>query len=344
MTAQYLKEAPLDFSNPAVQELRSVLVNAYPRTNQVIDLVQQAGGEVGLINLDQAGTYLWGDVLRVLANQGKLETLVGIVIAGPLTNVAVRVRELTGDHPVVAAPATNIANDWPVGPAPDGGYEKLIAGTSTLLDIAFLQRGVELAPAVVRLRVTLDGDDFHGTAFRIGTQRFLTNHHVLYADSGAPATKVEAWFGYERVFGGATKAHTSLDGDVATIQGNLPNDWAVIDLMGDIPANVPVIPLAAPERVVAPEDRVYIIQHPGGGVKKIGMVHNVVRSVTNDVVTYWTDTEEGSSGSPVFNEQWQLVGLHHYWTKATIDGATEIRNQGRRIERVAEGLTAAGLV
>ena len=26
---------------------------------------------------------------------------------------------------------------------------------------------------------------------------------------------------------------------------------------------------------------------------------------------YETDTLPGSSGSPVFNDQWQLVGLHH---------------------------------
>jgi hypothetical protein len=37
------------------------------------------------------------------------------------------------------------------------------------------------------------------------------------------------------------------------------------------------------------------------------------------------------------------VALHHYWVTDTVDGKTEIRNQGRRIERVVAGLAAAGI-
>ena len=110
-----------------------------------------------------------------------------------------------------------------------------------------------------------------------------------------------------------------------------------------MPASAPVIRLtgAGPVR---PDDRVYIIQHPNGGTKKIGMIHNVVRYVDDDVIQYWTDTEAGSSGSPVFDEDWQLVALHHRWVEQQSQGATEYRNQGQRITRVAEGLTAAGLL
>jgi hypothetical protein len=77
-------------------------------------------------------------------------------------------------------------------------------------------------------------------------------------------------------------------------------------------------------------------------VKKIGMVHNVVRYV-GDAIRYRTDTEEGSSGSPVFNEQWQVVALHHRWVRDSTGAATEIRSQERRIERVVAGLAAAGI-
>lgn len=346
MTADYLTDGSLDFSVTAVQELRRVLVDAYPRTNQVMDLVRQAKGDVGEINWDQGPTYVWGDTLRSLAHQGKLVALLEVVVAGPNNNVGLRVNELMADTPVVAAPApAGTAVDASPASVTETGFEKLVEGQSTLLDIAFLQRGLELAPAVVRLLVTLDGARYFGTAFRIADRRFLSNHHVLFSKSGAPATTVEAWFGYENDFAGTTKAHVSLNGDVATINGDQTHDWAVVDLLGDIPSGVPIIPPVAPGRVVQPEDRVYIIQHPSGGPKKIGMVHNVVRSVSDDVVQYWTDTEQGSSGSPVFDEKWQLVALHHYWTKATPDGGgpEEIRNQGRRIERVAEGLAAAGL-
>ena len=116
----------------------------------------------------------------------------------------------------------------------------------------------------------------------------------------------------------------------------------MVRLAAPAPEGVPIISLKGSSPVHV-DDRVYIIQHPQGGVKKIGMIHNVVRYVDDDVIRYWTDTESGSSGSPVFDEQWQLVALHHYWVSDKTGTTTEIRNQGRRIERVAAGLAAAGI-
>jgi V8-like Glu-specific endopeptidase len=88
---------------------------------------------------------------------------------------------------------------------------------------------------------------------------------------------------------------------------------------------------------------VFIIQHPDGGPKMIGLSHNLVRSVTGDVLQYWTDTKTGSSGAPVFNSRWQVVGLHHRWVEAPAGDDVEYRNQGRRIGRVIEGIERHGL-
>jgi V8-like Glu-specific endopeptidase len=73
------------------------------------------------------------------------------------------------------------------------------------------------------------------------------------------------------------------------------------------------------------------------------MHHNVVRFVDDAVLQYWTDTEAGSSGAPVFDEEWNVVALHHRWVERDVDGTMEFRNQGQRIERVVEELVAAGL-
>ena len=337
MSESFVDAAQLDFSNPAVREVRSVLSDFYYRSADVIALVRESGGKLSLVNWDQPMDLVWYDVLVKMSNQGKLRALMDRLIEGNIEAVAVRLKELTAAQPVVSAPLPHSDGlNWPEAP---GGFEKITAGESTLLDIAFLHRGVELAPAVVRLYVVLDGDPFHGTAFRIGENLFLTNHHVLFAASGKPAMSVDAWFGYERTFGGATKAHISVGGNVSTIIGDAEHDWAVIRLDGPVPPNLPILDLRS-GATVKPDDRVYIIQHPAGGPKQIGMIHNVVKSVDEDVITYWTDTKEGSSGSPVFNEQWQVVGLHHYWVSYKTATTTEIRNQGRRIERVVAGLMA----
>jgi endonuclease G len=341
MAPHYLDQIPLDFSNPAVKELRSLLCDSYFRSAEVIALVRRAGARPASINWDQPMVLVWDDVLSTLQKQGRLRGLLQNLIDGPDAALVGRLRELTADQPVTAAPS-HIADNIRLPDSGQGGREKIIGDESTLLDVSFLQRGAELASAVVRLLVTLDGEPFYGTAFRIGNDLLLTNHHVLFARSGNPATVVEAWFGYERAFGGPTRAHISVPGRVGTIVGEPAHDWAVIRLAVAVPERTTVISLAGASPVQV-DDRVYIIQHPHGGVKKIGMIHNVVRYVDDDVIRYWTDTESGSSGSPVFNEQWQVVALHQRWISDSAGAATEIRNQGRRIERVAAGLAAAGI-
>jgi V8-like Glu-specific endopeptidase len=91
-------------------------------------------------------------------------------------------------------------------------------------------------------------------------------------------------------------------------------------------------------------DFVFIVQHPEGGMKKIGLVHNEVVDVTPNRVQYLTDTLPGSSGSPVCNELWQVVALHQDGIKGDIATGSICKNQGIHIDRVVEGLTARGIL
>jgi hypothetical protein len=342
MASHYLDQIPLDFTNPAVKELRRLLSDTYFRSADVIALVQGAGASPAAINWDQPMVLVWHEVLFKLQNQDRLRALLLNLIDGPDRALAERLRELTAEQPVTEAPSHPATDRGLAIWEKQGGRERITGPESTLLDVSFLRRGTELASAVARLLVELDGVPYYGTAFRIGADLMLTNHHVLFADSGNPATGVNAWFGFERSFDGKDREPIIVPGRIETITGDPVHDWATFRLAGLAPGGTAVISLtgAAPVTV---DDRVYIIQHPNGGVKKIGMVHNVVRYVDDDVIRYLTDTDGGSSGSPVFNEQWQLVALHHQWIEDKTGRTTEIRNQGRRIERVAAGLSAAGI-
>lgn len=340
----FLDTLPFDWSQPGARELRDLLAGSYFRTAQVIELVQQVGITPAVIDWDQPMQMVWHDVIQQARNQDKLRTLLQQIAGSGDAAVALRLQEFLAAAPVVAAPT---GQPGPVAWKGFGDREELerrIFDESTLLDIAFLRRGVQLSAAVARLLVTLPGGQYYGTAFRIGGDLLLTNHHVLYdQDSGKPASEVVAWFGYENDLAGQPLAHQTVTCLPETIAGDAERDWAVIRVGTPMPASSPVIKLtgAGPVR---PDDRVYIIQHPNGGTKKIGMIHNVVRYVDDDVIQYWTDTEAGSSGSPVFDEDWQLVALHHRWVEQQNQGVTEYRNQGQRISRVADGLTAAGLL
>ncbi|HEY9697641.1 MAG TPA: serine protease [Trichocoleus sp.] len=55
----------------------------------------------------------------------------------------------------------------------------------------------------------------------------------------------------------------------------------------------------------------FVIQHPGGGRKRIVLFNNSVQEVYQKFLAYETDVSFCSSGSAICNEKWQLVGLHH---------------------------------
>jgi endonuclease G len=58
-------------------------------------------------------------------------------------------------------------------------------------------------------------------------------------------------------------------------------------------------------------EKLNIIHHPQGDYKQISIRENTFTDIDSTKIYYITDTAPGSSGSPVFNDQWQVVGLHH---------------------------------
>ncbi len=58
-------------------------------------------------------------------------------------------------------------------------------------------------------------------------------------------------------------------------------------------------------------EKLNIIHHPQGDYRQISIRENLFVGINETKIFYETDTAQGSSGSPVFNDQWQVVGLHH---------------------------------
>jgi endonuclease G len=337
----FLDTLPFDWTRPEARELRDFLAATFFRDEPVIELAAQAGISPAAVAWSQPMQSVWHELITKARNQDRLRELLDQVAASG-DGVAARLQELTAAAPVLEAPAETPQPTWR-GFARRGEFERQIFDEPTLLDVAFLQRGVELAPAVVRLLVTLPGGRYYGTAFRIGGDLLLTNHHVLFDAAGVKATAAQAWLYYELDVTGRPREHQAIECRADSVVGDQAHDWAIIRVSAPLPADVPILDLAAAGSVAA-GDRVYVIQHPNGGVKKIGMHHNIVRYADEDIVQYWTDTEPGSSGSPVFSERWELVALHQRWVESGEPRAREYRNQGRRITRVAEGIKSAGLL
>jgi hypothetical protein len=88
------------------------------------------------------------------------------------------------------------------------------------------------------------------------------------------------------------------------------------------------------------KDPLLIVQHPDGAPLKLAIDTSAFLELNSNRtrMRYTTNTEPGSSGSPVFDLEWNLVALHHLGDPA-VDKLTPEFNQGvpldivrRRIE------------
>jgi endonuclease/exonuclease/phosphatase family metal-dependent hydrolase len=157
----------------------------------------------------------------------------------------------------------------------------------------------------------------------------MTNNHVLRSESEAAASVAE--FGYET---GGNPVRIALKPDQFFITNSTLDFTIVACDNGPLSGVEPILLLRNPATVTRHEP-VNIIQHPAGRPKEIAIHNNAVKRVKDTVLHYETDTEPGSSGSPVFNNEWQLVALHHAgWD----EGGDRATNEGIRMSAIVAHL------
>ena len=76
-----------------------------------------------------------------------------------------------------------------------------------------------------------------------------------------------------------------------------------------------------------------IIQHPEGAEKQIAIRKNEILDLLPEAIVYASDTSQGSSGAPVFNDQWQVIALHSAGVAKKV-GGEYVDEHGQVIERV----------
>lgn len=210
-----------------------------------------------------------------------------------------------------------------------------IIGENTLRHVNMLHKALRAASAVVRITIPKQG---YGTGFMVGPDLLMTNYHVIENASQAAGAKFAFFYeldiaGHKRdevIVGAAVDGflHTDSKLDFSLIRLQPPPDFGP--------------PLALKPVRVEQNQRVVIIQHPGGFFKKISLQNNFVAHADDRLIQYYTSTEAGSSGSPVFNDDFEVVGLHHSWIElAEPDpGQRHFRNQGSGMIAVLDALKA----
>ena len=254
------------------------------------------------------------------------------------------------------------------------GLEKTIKARLPAFDFAVWREKMALVEGQV-CRVEIDGNAA-GTGFLVGPDSVLTNYHVLKSvlKGTTPPAKVACRFDYKvladgsRIEGIAVGLHAtdwkvdfssnSAAEDTQTPDNPPPTadelDYALVKLarpLGNEPAapkgstQVPrrgwlVIP--AGTHVFVRKDPLMIAQHPDGKPLKLAVDTEAVIGVNagQTRVRYATNTEPGSSGSPVFDLDWNLVALHHLGDPAYDHPAAY--NQGVPIDKIQARIAIKG--
>ena len=224
--------------------------------------------------------------------------------------------------------------------------QERIIGTSDLFDIHYLELAIAVGRAVARIQIASD----HGTGVLVGPELLMTNNHVL-EDEG-DARRAVAQFDYQDNASGELliRQDYRLNPDKFFITDK-KLDFTIVGVEAASARNRPLsaypwLKLIAELGKAEKGDDVNIIQHPRGGLKQIAFRRNEVIEIPDgkkDFLYYTTDTEPGSSGSPCFNDQWELIALHH-------SGVAELtKTEPKQIVRTdgqvwREGIDPEGLI
>ncbi len=191
------------------------------------------------------------------------------------------------------------------------------------LPFSFIQNALAVSRNVARLYVPRivhgkkESAGGAGTGWLITPNLMLTNHHVINArrpgeppanklDFQAQAQQTLVWFDYHLEGGD----HSDYEG-TELIHSNVDLDYALLRLVKATEERG-YLPLVHQHPKLETGIRLNIVQHPRGGPMRFAIRNNfyVGKANTDNRIRYLTDTEPGSSGSPVLNDSWHVIAMH----------------------------------
>lgn len=221
----------------------------------------------------------------------------------------------------------------------DGLALERIINDNDLMPIAYLQSGFNTGNSVCRIAI-LDrtGKNIgHGTGFLISPSLMMTNNHVLDREEAALHSIAE--FNYQNDENNLLRQSSTfrLDPDKLFIT-NKRLDFTIVAVQESSGVDRRLTEFGylklSPNMNILENEFVSIIQHPLGGPKAVTVRENRVVFLMEDFIHYISDTERGSSGSPVFNDQWIVVAIHHSGVRDPNDSTQWVANEGIRISSI----------
>lgn len=193
------------------------------------------------------------------------------------------------------------------------------------------------------------GKTVYGTGFLVSDDLVMTNHHVISpaVQSGLPGQAVDLTFGWRSRESKVARYRLVSSGWLAVSDEAL--DYAILRVDGQPGADPPVDKGTTPRgclKLVAEtpgtDEPLIILQHPydkleGGPATlrlTIGFVLQRAEAQAAYVIRHSANTDEGSSGSPVFTGRADLIALHNW-------GGPK-HNEAIRVGTIREHLVSSG--
>jgi hypothetical protein len=262
-----------------------------------------------------------------------------------------RARLVEVEQGAVTLPPGQVREAMQKAGTPAGLHLEKVFGKDHFVTLENYRKGLERCQCVARIGRELSRGD--GTGFLLrgsdlsaklsADPVLVTNCHVI-----DPAGKGEGFRPDEVVI-----SFHALDGVAAdqaftvkqVLWSSPPSqlDATIVTLDGPVPLAAPY-PLA--KALPLRGARVIVLGHPGGGTLSFSIADNELLDYEDAgfKLHYRTPTEGGSSGSPVFNQEWRLIGLHHAGGDALpkLNGqeGTYQANEGIRFENIRAAFEA----
>jgi endonuclease G, mitochondrial len=268
-----------------------------------------------------------------------------LVQADEPIRIASRIDRLSRYYPGVrpVSPSALEANNRKAVTAAGAVLERII-NTPDFVDVRYLEAGTRASHAVGRVDIRDHAGRVvgFGTGSLLTSRLLLTNHHVLPDAETAAASEIE--FNFEDGIDGQPLQPRRFPLDPAAFfLADQGLDFALV-AVGASPQELMPFgfnPAISAEGKAIAGDFVTIVQHPEGQKKQVALRDNRIVDVFDEFLHYEADTQPGSSGSPVFNDQWELVALHHASVPAPEHPELgKFVNEGIRVSRLLAFISA----
>lgn len=240
--------------------------------------------------------------------------------------------------------------------------ERIIDATKPNLAPAdFRQKIFEAELRVCRIEIPVTGGTATGTGFLVAPDLVMTNYHVMawVIEQKVKPAVVKVRFDYKTA-GNKTVSEGTLcrlaaswlvdSSEVGPLEEPTKDqlDYALIRLekpappVGDIDRGF--YQLATTPEAFAPDGALFIMQHPRGRPLELAMDTKAIIGMNqaSTRVRYRTNTEGGSSGSPCFTPDFELVALHHSGDPNFDPAHKPTYNQGIPMSLIAQRLSDHG--